>query len=93
MNKYDLIDAVSRNTNFTKENSSIAVNAVIDAIFENLSNGNRVTLKDLGTFDIKILNARKYYNFDEGKLVEHPKSPKVTFKPSKNLNFIRAYPV
>lgn len=62
MTKADLINVVAQKAEFTKKDSEVAVNAVLDAITEALASGDKVSLVGFGTFEVKDRAARTGVN-------------------------------
>ena len=53
MNKTTLVEAVAAKTNLKKKEADAAVNAVIEAITEELATGGKVQIVGFGTFKVK----------------------------------------
>ena len=86
MTKADLINVVAQKAEFTKKDSEVAVNAVLDAITEALASGDKVSLVGFGTFEVKHRKARMGRNpKDPEKKIEIPASKVPAFKPGKAL--------
>ena len=85
MNKSDLIDAVTSNTELSKKDASEAVNATFDAITESLTNGDPVQLIGFGNFEIRERAARKGRNPQTGEEIDIAASKTPAFKPGKQL--------
>jgi DNA-binding protein HU-beta len=85
MNKTDLVNIVSEKTGFTKKDSAVAVNAVIDAITSGLTSGEPVQLIGFGSFEIRERAARKGRNPQTGEVIQIAASKSPAFKPGKQL--------
>lgn len=85
MNKEELIKAVSYDTEFTRGNATIAVNAVFDIIFDEIANGGKVSIKDFGIFETTQVKSRKFLSFDKTEEIEKPAHVKAKFRASKHL--------
>lgn len=59
MNKTELIAAIAEKANLTKKDADSAVNAMIDAIVETVSKGDKVQLVGFGTFEVRQRSERK----------------------------------
>ena len=85
MNKTDLIDAVARETDFTKKESEAAINATLEAIVDALSNEEKVVLVGFGTFETKKRAARKGRNPSTKEVINIPASKAPVFKAGKGM--------
>ncbi|MCK4810186.1 MAG: HU family DNA-binding protein [Candidatus Omnitrophica bacterium] len=84
MNKAQLIDIVSENTN-TKKEAQEAVETILDAIKKALKKQEPVTIAGFGTFKVKNRKARSGRNPKTGETIQIAASKSVGFKPSKDL--------
>ena len=85
MTKTELIVAVAEKTEIPKKAAEGAVNAILNAIAEDLAAGNRVQLSGFGTFETKTRAARTGRNPKTNEPMEIAASTSVSFKPSKTL--------
>ena len=85
MNKSDLVNVVVSETNLTKKDSEVAVNAVITAITNALKNGDKVQLIGFGTFEVKDVAEREGRNPKTGEVIKIAPSKKAAFTASKVL--------
>ena len=85
MTKTELIVAVAEKTEISKKAAEGAVNAILNAIAEDLAAGNRVQLSGFGTFETKTRAARTGRNPKTNEPMEIAASTSVSFKPSKTL--------
>lgn len=85
MTKTELIAITAENTDLTKKDAERAVNAALDAITAELTNGNRVQLAGFGIFETKTRAARTGRNPKTKEVIEIAASTSVSFKPSKTL--------
>ncbi|KRK23857.1 transcriptional regulator [Lactobacillus delbrueckii subsp. delbrueckii DSM 20074 = JCM 1012] len=69
----------------TKKDVSEAVDAVFEAIQEDLAKGEKVQLIGFGTFEVRDRAARKGRNPQTGAEIEIPASKVPAFKPGKAL--------
>lgn len=85
MNKSELIDAVASKGNLTKKDSEVAVNAVIDAVKDALTKGDKVQLVGFGTFEVRNRNARTGLNPQTKETIKIPATKVPAFKAGKAL--------
>ncbi|MDO5021903.1 MAG: HU family DNA-binding protein [Eubacteriales bacterium] len=83
MNKTELIAAVAKQAELKKVDAEKAVNALIDVVKEQLSNGEKVQLIGFGTFEAKERSARTARNPRTGEEISVPSSKAPSFKASK----------
>ncbi len=84
-NKAELVSEVAAKTKLTKKDVSEAVDAVFEAIQEDLAKGEKVQLIGFGTFEVRDRAARKGRNQQTGAEIEIPASKVPAFKPGKAL--------
>jgi len=78
--KKQLIDRIAKNT---QTNISIVrpiIQQVLENIFTELSEGNRIEFRDFGVFEIRIRAPRKAHNPKTFESVQVPAKKKVRFK-------------
>jgi len=85
MNKTELIAAVAEKTALTKAASGKAVDAIVEAITEELKKGEKVTLIGFGTFETRSRAARTGRNPQTGKEIKIKASKAPAFKAGKAL--------
>jgi len=85
MNKTDLINAVAEKSELSKKDSTSAVEATIEAITESLANGEKVSLKGFGNFEVRERAARNGRNPSTGESIRIEKSKAPAWKPAKPL--------
>jgi len=86
MNKSDLIKKISENTDSQyEEDLEQAVNTILNLVSNSLSNGNRVEIRNFGTFSVRSRDQRISRNPKTGTsvLVERKNHP--YFRASKYL--------
>ena len=83
MNKADLINAIAEKAEISKKDADKAVSAVVDAITEALTNGDKVQLVGFGTFEVRERNARTGLNPRTKEKIEIPASKLPVFKAGK----------
>ncbi|MCR4946873.1 MAG: HU family DNA-binding protein [Lachnospiraceae bacterium] len=85
MNKTELIAAVAEKAELTKAASGKAVDAIVEAITEELKKGEKVTLIGFGTFETRDRAARTGRNPQTGKEIKIKASKAPAFKAGKAL--------
>jgi DNA-binding protein HU-beta len=85
MNKAELIDAVAAAADLPKGEASRAVEAVTQAIADELSKGGQVAVVGFGTFQVKHRAARTGRNPKTGEALQIPASNVPSFKAGKAL--------
>ncbi|CAB3723704.1 DNA-binding protein HU [Paraburkholderia phenoliruptrix] len=83
MNKTDLIDAVSAQTDVSKAQAGEALDAVIDAITKAVTRGETVQLIGFGSFSSGARAARTGRNPQTGAEIKIPASKTVKFTAGK----------
>ena len=85
MTKADLIDEVARNSDLSKKDAEVIVQAVLDSIVESLKNGGKVELRGFGSFRLRERASRQGRNPKTGEKVFVPAKTVPYFKPGKDL--------
>ena len=85
MNKSELVDAVSGDSDLSKADAGRAVDAVIGAITKALKSGQDVTLVGFGTFTVRTRGARTGRNPPTNEAINIPASKNPAFKAGKAL--------
>jgi DNA-binding protein HU-beta len=85
MSKKDLIDAVAKECDLTKEKANVVVDAVLEHIKTTMKHGNEVRLPDFGTFKVAKRKARDGRNPATGATIKIPASTVPKFTPAKGL--------
>ena len=85
MSKKDLIDAVARDCEMTKEKATSVVDAVLGHIRSSLQSGTEVRLPDFGTFKVAKRKEREGRNPATGQTIKIPASKVAKFTPAKGL--------
>lgn len=85
MNKTELIEVVSNETNLKKKDAEAAVNAVLAAFEKALVEGDKIQLIGFGTFDVKEKAAREGRNPATGETIQIAASKQVRFTAGKTL--------
>lgn len=85
MNKSELIDAIASHADLNKAQAGAALDGMISAITDELSNGGSLTLVGFGTFSVKERAARTGRNPKTREPLEIPASKVPSFKAGKTL--------
>jgi len=80
MNRSDLINALKDKTGISRKNSEKVINTFFDSIKETLAKGERVEIRDFGSFTVK--NYKPYVG-------RNPKTGIQINVPSKKLPFFK----
>ena len=85
MNKTELIAAIAEKTELSKKDAEKALTAMIEAISEELEEGNKVQLIGFGSFEVKTRAARTAFNPQTKQPIELAEAKYPTFKAGKAL--------
>ncbi len=83
MNKTDLVNKVTKDSELSKENAGKAVDATLESITEALASEDSVQL--IGFGNLRERAARKGRNPQTGEEIDIPASKVPAFKPGKSL--------
>lgn len=83
MNKGELVDTVAEKANVTKKQADAVLTAVLDAIMDTVSEGNKVTLVGFGSFEPRQRKAREGRNPKTGDKMEIPETTVPAFQAGK----------
>lgn len=83
MNKTELIAAVAGKTSLTKKDTEKTINAALEAIREEVSNGGKVQLIGFGTFEVRTRKERIGKNPQTKEAVTIPAATVPGFKAGK----------
>lgn len=84
--KSQLIEAVGRSfSELTEKEVAVGINHIIDKLAEALEEGNRIEIRDFGTFSLRFRPSRLAHNPKTGEKVMTPPRYSVRFKPGKAL--------
>ena len=86
-NKSELAAAVATRTGSSTSDAVKAVNAVIDAITDEVTSGGKVSLQGFGTFSLRDRAARTAKNPKTGETVQIAAKKVGKFTPGSNLKF------
>lgn len=84
-NKSELIGQVAEATGLSKKDATPVVEAVFEAISDNLAKGEKVQVIGFGTFEVRDRAARKGRNPQTGEEIEIPATKVPAFKAGKAL--------
>jgi len=85
MIRSELIKEVSENLEVTKKQATVLVNTIFDSIIEALTKGDKVEIRNFGSFKVKTRGPRKGRNPKTGASVDVPEKKVPFFKPGKEL--------
>jgi DNA-binding protein HU-beta len=85
MNKSELVDAIASKASITKKDADSVLNAVIDAIMDAVSTGDKVTLVGFGTFEARQRQAREGRNPSTGQPIKIPATTVPAFSAGKSF--------
>lgn len=85
MTKTELIDQVAEKSGLTKKETGKAVDAVLEAMTEALSGGDKVQLVGFGSFEVRERSARTGRNPQTGEAITIEARKVPVFKPGKAL--------
>ena len=83
MNKGELVDAVAEKASVTKKQADAVLSAVLDAIVEAVSDGDKVTLVGFGSFESRERKAREGRNPKTGDKMNIPATKVPAFSAGK----------
>ena len=84
MNKAELVAKVAETTGFTKKDTEATVNALLNAIEEELAAGGRVQMIGFGNFEVRDRKCRTGRNpKNPGETIDIPASKAPVFKAGK----------
>jgi DNA-binding protein HU-beta len=85
MNKAELIDAIASKASVTKKDADAVLSAAVDAIIDAVTNGDKVTLVGVGTFEARERQAREGRNPSTGKPIQIPATKVPAFSAGKQF--------
>lgn len=85
MSKKDLIDAVAKELELTKDRAGQVVDTVIEQIKVALKEGKEVRIPDFGSFKVATRAAREGRNPMTGKTIQIAEAKAPKFTPAKGL--------
>jgi DNA-binding protein HU-beta len=85
MNKSELVEAVAKQADLTKADSTRAVDAVVDSVTDALKKGDKVSLVGFGVFSVRKRAARQGRNPKTGAPLKIAAGKTPGFKAGKAL--------
>ncbi|MDD3819705.1 MAG: HU family DNA-binding protein [Actinomycetota bacterium] len=85
MNKAELVDAVSSETNLSKKDVTSVIDSLLDTISKTLAKGDKVSLVGFGTFQVSKRKARTGLNPRTGEEIKIPARTVPKFVAGKAL--------
>jgi integration host factor subunit beta len=85
MNKAELINKVSEQTNVTQKVAKVIVDTLFDGMKESLQNGERIEIRGFGSFMVRNYGGYKGRNPKTGEIVEVLPKKLPFFKVGKEL--------
>ena len=86
MNKSDLIKKISENADSLNEDDlEQTVNTILNLISSSLSKGDRVEIRNFGTFSVRSRDQRISRNPKTGEKINTPEKKTIHFKMAKEL--------
>ena len=85
MKKADLVDVVAQQKNLPRQQVETTIDALIDAVAEGLSRGERIDLRGFGAFAVRESAARTGRNPQTGAPIQIAARRVPTFKAGKEL--------
>lgn len=85
MTKIEFVDAVAKETEWTKKDSEEAINAVVKVITNALVAGEKLSIVGFGTFEVTERAAREGRNPQTGQSMMIKASKTIKFKLAKAL--------
>jgi DNA-binding protein HU-beta len=85
MKKADLVDVVAQQKNFPRPQVEATIDALIEAVADGLSKGDRIDLRGFGAFAVRESAARAGRNPQTGETIQIAARRVPTFKAGKEL--------
>ena len=85
MNKSDLVREISEGAGISQSDAKKALDAAVEAISGALEKGDRVSIPDFGSFEVRHRNARTGRNPQTREEIEIPASNNAAFKAGRKL--------
>jgi DNA-binding protein HU-beta len=85
MTKADLVSAIAKAGNIRKKDAETFLNAFIEVVAETLAKGEKIEIRNFGTFYMKEKARRIARNPRKGKKVIVPAKISPAFKPGRGL--------
>ena len=88
MNKTELVDAMSKETQLSKKDVEACLKSFVDVVSKELKDGGKVQLVGFGTFEVSERSAREGRNPQTGATMKIKASKAPRFKAGKALKDI-----
>jgi len=85
MVKKDFVNELSAATGLNKETAANAVDGMMQVMYTAFKNGESITLRGLGTFEVKTMTGRKGRDIKRGTTIALPDARRVKFVPGVEL--------
>ncbi len=85
MTKLDLVEALAKEANLSKNQANDCLNMILDEITKSLKKGQDVVLTGFGTFSVTKRKARAGINPKTGEKLQIPATKAPKFKAGKSL--------
>ena len=85
MTKAELIDRISEKFDITRVKAEVVVSSVFNSMTEALRNGDRIEIRDFGSFEVRHYDSYTGRNPRNGKLIQVPNKKQAFFRVGKNL--------
>ena len=85
MNKAELINAIAAKNEMDKKNAEKSVNAVLEAVTDALTAGEKVQIIGFGTFEVRERAEKQARNPRTGEVITAPATKVPAFKAGKAL--------
>lgn len=85
MNRAELVNAMAEKTDASKKATDDTLKALVEAVTEALTNGDKVQLVGFGTFETRTRAARKGHNPQTKQEIKIPACKAPVFKAGKAL--------
>jgi nucleoid DNA-binding protein len=85
MTKLDLVEALAKEANLSKNQANECLNMILDEITKSLKKGQDVVLTGFGTFSVTKRKARAGINPKTGEKLQIPATKAPKFKAGKSL--------
>jgi integration host factor beta subunit len=85
MKKSDLVDLVAQQKNLPRPQVEATVDALLEAVADGLSRGERIDLRGFGAFTVRESAARSGRNPRTGETIQIPARKTPTFRVGKEL--------
>lgn len=85
MTKKEFVSSISEKSGLKKETAEKAVDGMMQTMFDAFVSGNTITLRGLGTFEVKTATNRHGRDLQNGGMITLPDMRRVKFVPCAEL--------